>query len=192
MTSTLPSGSDNPWFRAASRLWLPNGTLIKDSAGTCLLGLSKVKVAKVRQGGLKVIFDNAAHEILAQIHVIDEARQRCEYDSLSTAFGSLEGLMISPRRTLPGLAALGIAIGFLIPAAPASATTYDYCWTVFRTSPIYSTAGGRTQVGTAYTGDTFQNIHSIVQGSWRYGDDEQNGVYGWIGNGNLTNGHPCE
>ena len=100
---------------------------------------------------------------------------------------------MSPKRFLPLAAVVGLGLGLLGPAAlPESAVaSLTYCWTVFRDAPIYSTAGGSTQTGTAAAGDTFENINDTLQGNWRYGDDEQNGVYGWISDGNLTHGVPC-
>jgi|ERR1700683_488718 hypothetical protein len=97
------------------------------------------------------------------------------------------------RRVLPGVASLSIAVAMFTAATPATASPLlTYCWTVTRTAPIYSTAGGPFQVGTAQGGDRFENIDELVKGAWRYGDDEQNGTYGWIGDGNLSDGVPCE
>lgn len=100
---------------------------------------------------------------------------------------------MSPKRILPmAVATLGLGLGFVSSVAPASAAP-TICWTVFRAAPIYSTAGGRTQTGTASVGDTFENINGIVQGGWRYGvDDTSNSVTGWISNGDLTHGFACE
>lgn len=100
---------------------------------------------------------------------------------------------MSPKRILPLAAIAGLGLGFLGTAVPpaSAVASLTYCWTVIRDAPIYSTPGGPTQTGTASAGDTFENINGTVQGAWRYGDDEQNGAYGWIANGNLTQGVPC-
>jgi hypothetical protein len=96
------------------------------------------------------------------------------------------------RRVLPGIASLSIAAAMFTAPTPATASPLlDYCWAVIKTAPIYSTAGGPVQVGTAQGGNRFDNIDEIVKGAWRYGDDEQNGTFGWIGVGNLSEGVPC-
>jgi hypothetical protein len=100
---------------------------------------------------------------------------------------------MSPKRILPLAAVLALGLGFVTPALPASAgVRLTYCWTVIRNAPTYSTPGGSTQTGTAHVGDTFENINEIVQGAWRYGDDEETGATGWILDGDLSHGIPCE
>jgi hypothetical protein len=101
-----------------------------------------------------------------------------------------EVIQMSFKRILPLGAVLALGLGFVGPALPASAGV-TYCWTVFRDAPVYSTPGGPTQVGSAFVGDTFENIDGIVSGAWRYGQDDETGAFGWIANGDLTHGVPC-
>jgi hypothetical protein len=104
---------------------------------------------------------------------------------------------MSFKRILPLGAVLALGLGFVSPALPASALPASarprvtICWTVFRATSTYSTPGGSTVTGSADVGDTFENINDIVQGAWRYGDDEETGATGWILNGDLTHGVPC-
>lgn len=100
---------------------------------------------------------------------------------------------MSPKRVLPLAAIAGLGLGLLGPVVPSAsaAPSITYCWTVIRDSPVYSTPDGPTQVGTAFAGDTFENIDGTVQGAWRYGVDDESGAFGWVADGDLTHGNPC-
>jgi hypothetical protein len=99
---------------------------------------------------------------------------------------------MSPKRLLPLAAIVGLGIGLIGPILPASAVVpQTTCWTVFRATSTFSTAGGTTKTGSAHVGDTFENFNSQVKGSWRFGMDDETGATGWIADGDLTHGVPC-
>jgi hypothetical protein len=98
---------------------------------------------------------------------------------------------MSLKRVLPLVAVLGLGLGFVTPVLPASAVVPPtICWTVFRATSTFSTAGGTTKTGSAHVGDTFENFNDMVKGAWRYGQDDETGATGWINNGDLTPGVP--
>jgi uncharacterized membrane protein HdeD (DUF308 family) len=100
----------------------------------------------------------------------------------------LAEVAMSPKRILLVPAAmLGLGLGLVCLAAPASAGT-TLCYTVSRTTGVYSVADGGTQIGTALAGDTFENLNSEISHGYRYGTDETRGETGWVNAGYLSLG----